>query len=103
GIFVRAKETARWRAAMVPADIDVKAVVLGPRAFAAQMPLAREERFVLRLLERTGERDLAQRQLFHIIGRQQLVVAIPCHPAGRPDPVGHAMTSGKLAEQDARS
>ena len=80
---------------MVPADVDVKTLILRPMPFTTQMPFAGEESLVPMLLQLLGNRHLLVREVVAILRMQQLVgraIALPGDPVGDIHP--HWMPSG---------
>ena len=73
GITIRRKIllTAVGPAARPAALINVKALLLGPKAFAPKMPLARKESRVPGLLQSLCNRNLFERKLMNILRRIQ--------------------------------
>jgi len=78
-------------------------MVLRPGTLAAQMPFAREERAVARLLQRLGQRGVRRWQVADVFGHQQFDMPLPGEgfPHFRADPIGDAMPAGVSAQQDA--
>ena len=85
---------------MRAANVDLKAVVFGQVAVAAQMPLADVPRLIATLVERAGQRVLLRRQLLEIRHIDELAtrrVDVSVHV----DPVGDADGGWILAGEDA--
>jgi hypothetical protein len=79
----------------VSGHVDLEALVLGEETGPPQVPLAHEAGGVAGLVEGLGQGDLGERELLHILGRQQ-------HPpVGAADPVGDPQPGGVLAGHDA--
>ena len=100
GIRPRCVIATRRRAAVVPADVDVKTLILRPMPFTTQMPFAGEESLVSMLLQLLGNRHLLVREVVAILRMQQLVggaIALPGDPVGDIHP--HRVPTG----HDARA
>ena len=88
------------------AAIDLEALILGPEAFAAEMPLAREERAVAGFLKTLGDRAFAVRKCALVRCGQQRPASVAAEPVGRPRPrrmaSGHERTTGRAAYRRRR-
>ena len=90
-------------AAMMATLVDVKALILRPKAFVAEMPFAGEKRGVAVFLERLGEGEFFKLQLARVRRGQQARVAAPRLSGGGADVIGHARPRGIAAGHDARA
>ena len=85
GIGPRRVVPAWRRAAVMAANIDIEPLILGPMAFTAEMPFAREESLVTVRLQLLGNGHLSMREVIAIARMQQLVggfVALAGNPVG---------------------
>jgi hypothetical protein len=88
-------------AAVVATEVVVEALILGPPALGAEVPLAGEERGVAGGLQRFCERGRIERQPVGVGRRQELGVALPCLRVRGADVVGDAGALRPLAGEDA--
>ena len=95
------KESSRWAAPVVSADIAVEPVVFGEGSLAAKMPLPCEEGSVATLFECLGQTGIFMRKLPDIFGGKDLIVALPIEPGSGSNPVRDAVASGVFPGHDA--
>ena len=95
------KESSRWAAPVVPADVVVETVVFRERSLAAKMPLSCEEGSVATLFERLGQTGVFMGKLPGIFGGKDLIVTLPIQPSSGSNPVRDAVTSGVFPSHDA--
>ena len=81
--------------------VDVKALILRPKAFVAEMPFAGEKRGVAVFLERLGEGEFFKLQLARVRRGQQARVAAPRLSGSGADVIGHARPRGIAPGHDA--
>lgn len=108
GIVVWGEESSWWAAFVVATDIVIETVVVGVRAFAAEVPFTGEKSGIARLFERFCEGRFLVWQVV-IVGRgKQLCVACPRFAFGGPNVIrdvdasrifsGHEAGSGRAAD-----
>ena len=95
------KESSRWAAPVVSADVAVETVVFREGALAAKMPLPCKEGSVATLFERLGQTGVFMRKLPDIFGGKDLIVALPIQPGSGSNPVSDAVASGVFPGHDA--